>query len=359
MSTSHDAEVLTEWLASCMNVDELTIAWFDGIPTGHSAETVKLELTWKERGAQRRREVVLRIRPEPPGLLEPYDLRKQYDLLTALEPTPVRSPAVLGYESTGEILGREFFVMECAPGVVHEVEIPDELRDDPARVRRMSEEFVDELARIHTVDVGNLGFLGDGGTFWDREFAYWEAEMRRVQRGPLPVLEHLLAELEARRPAASSEITIVHGDPKPGNFAFSGATLSASFDWELATLGDPMADIGYAQVTCRLPGMFTTLPASLTTDEMATRWSERTGIDTHDLAWHRAFQGWKIAIILLLGSMLFDAGHSDDPRFAFMGYGVPMFTGPALAELEIETELDQGAVLARPERLATLQGQGA
>jgi hypothetical protein len=117
-----------------------------------------------------------------------------------------------------------------------------------------------------------------------------------------------------------------------------------------------MADVAYAQITWRLPGMFTTLPSVLTDDELAARYTAQSGIPVHDLAWHRAFQGWKTAIILLIGSMLFDAGHSDAPGFAYMGFGVPIFTGPALAELGIDEELDQGAVLARPERLALLEG---
>jgi aminoglycoside phosphotransferase (APT) family kinase protein len=350
-----DTRALARWLADCLGVDAVDIAGFDGIPTGHSAETVKLALTW---GPDREqcREVVLRVRPEPPGLLEPYDLRKQYDLLRALETTPVRSPAVLGYEGTGDVIGREFFAMECAPGTVYEREIPDELTDDPARVRRMSEELVDELARIHSVDVGALGFLGDGSTFWDREFAYWGGEMRRVQRGPLPVLELLHDELVARRPASGHAVTLVHGDAKPSNFAFVGDELTASFDWELATLGDPLADVAYLQVTWQLPGMFTRLPSAFDVDDLASRWSVRTGQELHDLAWHRAFQGWKTGVILLLGAMLFDAGHSDDPRFAFMPYGMPIFTGPALAELGIDDELEQGAVFPRPERMALLEG---
>ena len=86
---------------------------------GHSAETIRLTLGWTD-GAPQQRDVVVHVRPEPPGLLEPYDLRRQFELLRALEPTPVRSPAALWYEETGAVLGRECFVMECAAGTVYE-----------------------------------------------------------------------------------------------------------------------------------------------------------------------------------------------------------------------------------------------
>jgi aminoglycoside phosphotransferase (APT) family kinase protein len=349
-----DEARLARWLAQRLGVEVVRIDDFDGIPTGHSAETLRLTVSWIDDGSRHRDEVVLRVRPRPPGLLEPYDLRKQFDLLRALEPTPVRAPAVLWYEDTGEVLGREFFAMECADGTVYEREIPPELVDDPARVRRMSEELVDELAAIHLVDTTALGFLGDGRVALDRELAYWGGEMRRVQRGPLPALELLLAELERRRPPASAEVTLVHGDAKPGNFAFVGDRLSATFDWELATLGDPMTDVAYAQVAWQLPGMFTTLPSSLSTDELVTRYQQLTGIEAHELEWHRALQGFKLGIILLLGSMLFDAEHTDDPRLGYMGYGVQVSTAPALAELGIDDAPEPGAVLAREERLALL-----
>jgi aminoglycoside phosphotransferase (APT) family kinase protein len=350
-----EREGLADWFASCLGVEQVVVDDFGSFATGQSAETTRVGLSWDAPDGPQQREFVIRVRPEPPGLLEPYDLRKQYDLLRALDATPVRSPRVVGYEGTGDLLGRECFAMEFTPGTVYESTIPDDLTDDPARVRRMSEAVVDELASIHSVDTAGLEFLGDGSTFWDRQFAYWGGELRRVQRGPLPALERLQAELEERRPAPSPEITVVHGDPKPGNFAFVDGELSATFDWELATLGDPMADVAYAQVTWRLPGMFTTLPSALTDDELAARYTAQSGIAVHDLAWHRAFQGWKVAVILLIGSMLFDAGHTDDPGFALMGYGIPIFTGPALTELGVDDELDQGPVMARDDRLATLQ----
>jgi len=345
---------LAEWFATQVGVDRVDIEDFAGVPAGHSAETLRLTVVWDD-GAPHREEVVLRVRPQPPSLLEPYDLRKQYEIMRALEPTPVRAPRVLWYEETGAVLGREFLVMAYAPGVAFERTIPDELMNDPARVRRMSEELVDELAAIHSVDPATLAFLGDGRDFLAEQIAFWGDEMRRVQRGPVPALEALLAALEEQVPAPSAEIALVHGDAKPGNFAFVGRDLTATFDWEMSFLGDPMADVAYAQVTWELPGMFTTLPSSLSIDEFVTRYEEKSGIATHDLAWHRAFQRYKLGVIMLVASMLFDSGESDDPRFSMMGRVVAMYTTPAFADIGLDDVGDQGAVMPRPERLATLE----
>ena len=89
-------------------------------------------------------------------------------------------------------------------------------------------------------------------------------------------------------------------------------------------------------------------------DELVTRYEEQSGIGTHDLVWHRSFQRYKLAVIMLIASMLFDSGVSDDPRFAMMGRVVPLYTVPAFAELGLDDVADQGAVMDRPERLATL-----
>ena len=113
-------------------------------------------------------------------------------------------------------------------------------------------------------------------------------------------MERLLAELEACKPHFSPVVTLVHGDAKPGNFALVGREITADFDWELTTVGDPAADVVlYAEVTWVLPGMFTTLPASLTPDEMVTRATRgspaprsATGRGT------AAFQRYKIAVIM-------------------------------------------------------------
>ena len=352
--TDQTTAKLAEWFATQVGVDQVAIEDFAGVPAGHSAETLRLTVVWDD-GAPQREEVVLRVRPQPPSLLEPYDLRKQYEIMRALEPTPVRAPRVLWYEETGDVLGREFLVMAYASGVAYERTIPDELTDDPARVRRMSEELVDELAAIHSVDPATLGFLGDGRDFLAEQIAYWSGEVRRVQRGPVPALEALLAALEADVPPRTETISLVHGDAKPGNFAFVGRELTASFDWEMSFLGDPMADVAYAQVTWELPGMFTTLPSSLSIDELVTRYEEKSGIATHDLVWHRSFQRYKLGVIMLIASMLFDSGESDDPRFSMMGRVVAMYTTPAFADLGLDNVEDQGAVMARPERLATLE----
>jgi len=331
----------------------------DQVAVGHSAETLLVTLGWRDGDREQVRDLVLRLRPPVPGLLEPYDLGRQYAILRALEPTPVRSPRVFWHEASGEVLGREFYVMERLEGTVYERTVPPELEASPERLRNMSRGIVEQIAAIHLVDRerAGLGFLGDGHGFLDRELEHWAAEMHRVQRATLPALERLLSELRAQQPPQSRTVTLVHGDPKPGNFAFVDDRVNAVFDWELTAVGDPLADIGWAEVNWTTPGSFTNRRGALTTDELVARYEALTGIDVVHREWYRAFQGFKMVVIMLVAAMLFDAGVTDDLRFASMGDAVDVFTRPALAALGVDEDLEPGPVTPRAERMHEAQAR--
>ncbi len=347
----------TSWITKTLGAHAVRIDGLDRVEMGHSAETLLLTLSWTDQAGDHREDVAVRIRPPAPGLLEPYDLTRQFDVLRGLESTPVRAPRAYWLEPSGQVLGQEFYVMERLPGVVYERTVPSELANDPRRIHRMCEGMVEQIAAIHTVDLHATGLatIAEGREYLERELEHWSREMRRVQRGPLPALERLVDLVRKHRPAQSPTPTLVHGDAKPGNFAFEGSEVSAVFDWEMATVGDPLADIGWAEVLWAVPGSFTSRPGALTVDEFVARWEELTGLASHSRPWYRAFQGMKMAIILLVGGHLFDAGYSDDVRFMEMTYAIEPLTSAALRELGIDEPLEPGPVLPRPERIRQAQ----
>jgi len=345
---------LRDWLAAQLpGATDVEISRLDAVAVGHSAETMLATLTWRQRSEAHRLDIVLRLRPAPPGLLEPYDLQRQFDILRALDATPVRAPRALWHEATGEVLGREFYVMEALEGTVYERSVPNDLAADPERIRTMSYGIVEQLAAIHLVDLRATGLdaIGDGICFLDREFERWSGETRRVQRGRLPALERLLHELRQRQPEQSPTVTLVHGDPKPGNFAFRGDQISGVFDWELATVGDPLADLGWAEYLWTTPGSITSRRGALTPDELVDTYQELTGMPVRHRTWYRAFQGYKMVVIMLLGAMLFDAGFTDDLRFVEMAHAVHPCTVQLLASLGVDEILEAGPVLPRPSRV--------
>jgi aminoglycoside phosphotransferase (APT) family kinase protein len=348
---------LTTWLERQLpDAEAVLIEGLSHIEFGHSAEMLVLTVAWRANAGDQRQDVVVRIRPPAPGLLEPYNLRRQFDILRALEATPVRAPRALWIDETGDVLGRPFYIMERLEGSVYERTIPSELANAPDRIHRMSEGVIEQIAAIHRVDLRATGLdiLDDGRDFLDQELDHWEGEMCRVRRRPLPALERLLATLRDQRPEPTAHSTLVHGDTKAGNFAFVGDDVSGVFDWEMASIGDPMADIGWAEVTWRLTAPFSALSAS-DMDRLLVHYELLTGIVVHDRPWHRALQAFKMAVIMLVGAMLFDGGFSDDIRLADMGLAVPAVTQLGLHDLGIEDQLEPGPVTPRPERLQAVR----
>jgi aminoglycoside phosphotransferase (APT) family kinase protein len=348
---------LAAWLGTQIpDAEEVRIEGLDRVEFGHSAEMMVLTVVTVRGGAEERRDVVLRLRPPPPALLEPYDLKRQFDILRALEHTPVRVPRALWLEQSGDVLGREFFIMERVAGDVYEMETPD---CAPEGIRQMCASMADQLAAIHSIDLDavDLNFLGDGRDHLDVELDHWAHEMRRVQRGTLPALEGLLRALRESKPQPCSKVTLVHGDAKPGNFAFVGDHVSAVFDWEMSTLGDPLTDIGWMELLWMQPVGITSHAAALSIEEFLERYEAASGITPQNRPWYRALNAYKMAVICLIGAMMFDRGDSDDLKLVVAAGGVPILPILGLADLGIHETFDNGPVEIREERIHEVQSR--
>lgn len=349
---------LTEWLhARLPDADRVRVAGLDRVDFGHSAEMMVFTVVSVHSGGEGRRDVVLRLRPAPPALLEPYDMARQFTILRALEETGVRAPRALWLEDSGTVLGRPFLVMERVGGTVYEMQAPEE--SGPV-VRRMCESLAEQLAAIHAVDldVTGLGALDTGADHLDRELARWAGELHRVKRAGLPALERLAAELYRTKPEAGHRVTLVHGDAKPGNFAFTHGEVTAVFDWEMTTVGDPLTDIGWLELLWMQPVGITSHPAALSIDELIAHYERVSGIGVTNRPWYRAFNAFKMAVICLIGARLIDDGHSGDQKLALAAYGTSLLTKVGLTELGVTEELDDGPVLPRQERIAEVMQAG-
>ena len=178
--------------------------------------------------------------------------------------------------------------MERVPGTVYEMEAPQD--PTPERIRRMCESMAEQLAAIHTVDIAACTWipLMTAAITWTGKSITGLQEMQRVKRGTLPALERLLHELKASRPSPHPAVTLVHGDAKPGNFAFVGDEVSAVFDWELTTLGDPMTDIGYLELLWRMPVGIPSHDAALAIDDVIAHYEKAGGFTVVNREWYRA-----------------------------------------------------------------------
>jgi aminoglycoside phosphotransferase (APT) family kinase protein len=281
-------------------------------------------------------EFVLRRPPRPPLPPSAHDVLREARLLRALEPTPVRVPRVLAACDDASVIGAPFYLMERLHGDVITSSVPAGL-DAEAERRRIGEELVDALVEVHAVSYRDVG-LEDFG----KPTGYLERQLRRFgglwehnKTRELPTLDRLTAWLGEHRPQ-SGAATIVHGDYRMGNTMFAPgapARLTAIFDWELATIGDPLADVGYlvatwtdagdADETLMAFGSVTRQPGFPTRAGLIARYEERSGRSMSDVAWYSALALWKAAIFLEGSYKRRLAGTTDDPFFDLLGEGVP------------------------------------
>jgi aminoglycoside phosphotransferase (APT) family kinase protein len=285
--------------------------------------------------------VVLRRPPRPPLPPSAHDVLREARLLSAVEGTPVRGPRVLAACDDESVLGVPFYLMEEMHGSVITSEIPEAL-DEPGERRRISGELVDRLVEIHEVDWRACGLEGYG-----KPTGYLERQLRRFgglwehnKTRELPIVEDVGEWLAANLPESPSS-TIVHGDYRLGNVMLADeppARIVAIFDWELSTIGDPLADLGYLTVTWAQAGdpedtSFASLSAAtrragfMTRDELIARYEERSGRSMASLNWYQALALWKAAVFMEGNYKRFSMGASDDAYLGLFDEGVP-----ALAE---------------------------
>ena len=284
---------------------------------------------------------VLRRPPRPPLPPSAHDVLREARLLRALGPTPARVPRVLAVGEDESILGVPFYVMEEVRGTVVTHEIPAAL-DEPAGREAMARDLVTALAEVHSVDWRAAGLEGFG-----KPSGYLERQLRRFnglwevnKTRELPRVQEVGEWLGANMPD-SPESTIVHGDYRLGNTMVADdppARLVAIFDWELATIGDPLADVGYLTVTWieqddPSDTMFSALSAVTRREGFPSRdglialYEEASGRSVSSLRWYQTLALWKAAVFMEGNYKRSLAGTTDDPYLKLFDEGVP-----ALAE---------------------------
>jgi aminoglycoside phosphotransferase (APT) family kinase protein len=276
------------------------------------------------------------VRRPPRGPLPPsaHDVLREARLLRALEATPVRVPRVLAVCDDTAVIGAPFYVMEEVHGDVITNSLPDAL-DNPAQRGRVADELVDALVELHSVDWTAIGLDGFG-----KPTGYLERQLRRFtglwehnRTRDVPEVEKVGGWLAANVPT-SPPATIVHGDYRLGNAMFRSeapARLLAILDWEMATIGDRLADVGYMMIHWTQPGdaagrfnlpSVTTLTGFPLRDELIARYEERSGRSMQALNWYVTLALWKAVVFMEGNYKRALAGSTDDPYLKTFGEGV-------------------------------------
>jgi aminoglycoside phosphotransferase (APT) family kinase protein len=277
---------------------------------------------------------VLRRPPRGPLSVSTNDVLRESRILEALAETAIPVPKVCARCESPAVIGAPFFVMSFVEGAQVHDGIPVGL-DGSEVPWLILDATVSSLAELHAVDLEATGLNA-----FSRSSGYLERQLRRFQSlldenatRPLPDLMRVGERLAASVPA-SRESSMVHGDYRVGNLLFaSDRSVAAILDWEMATVGDPLADLGYCTAMWAEPddppnpmrelSRVTTRSGFPGRDSVARRYEEITGRAMGALPWYEALAFWKTAILLEGSYRRFKQGASQDAFFAAMHQGVP------------------------------------
>ena len=315
-------------------------------PGGFSNLTYRLDFTAGDEA------VAYVLRRPPPGVPAgiAHDVVREHGILSALHPLGIPVPRPLACCPDPTVLGAPFYLMAVVDGEIIRHRVPPSAlvgRDAASVVRALSRTVVDALARLHAVDVttGPLATLGKPEGYAARQVAGWSRRWEAARTGPVPAMDRVAAWLAAHVPA-SSRVALLHNDFKLDNLVLSPdlTEVRAILDWEMATIGDPLMDLGTTLAYWVEAGddpLFRSLglgvtaqPGAFTRAEVIAAYAEATGHPVMHAAFYETFGIFKVAVIAQQIYARYVAGQTSDARFAGLGAVVEALANRALGNCE-------------------------
>ncbi len=311
-------------------------------PSGHSNLTYLLRI--------RDRELVLRRPPFGAHIKTAHDMRREYHILSHLAHAYAKIPRVLVYCEDESVLGVPFYVMERLKGIILRGAVPKGLELSPELMHVLSERFVHNLVEIHQVDyeAAGLGDLGRPAGYVRRQIEGWTQRYHNARTDDLGDIERVAAWLAEHVPSdADAGGALIHNDYKYDNLVLAPDDLSniiGVLDWEMATIGDPLMDLGTTlgywvdpndppELQVLRFGL-TTLPGNLNRRELAQSYAQQSGRNISNILFYYVYALLKIAVIVQQIYARYKAGFTRDERFATMIHAVRVLGETAIAAIE-------------------------
>lgn len=291
---------VSDWITT--HVSEVSAPFtFDIIAGGHS------NLTFCVTDSRGRR-MVLRRPPLSHALASAHDMRREHRIISALRGSTVPVAPVLGICDDPEVNGAPFYVMDFVEGHIVRDRQGAQLLATPESRKRASESLIDTLTAIHGVEVNRVGLedLARHGEYIERQLKRWYGQWNAQKTRDLDTIDRVHDELLKRIPP-QGPATIVHGDYRLDNcIVDDSGNIVAVLDWEICTLGDPLADLGLLMVYWTGPNddvvaagyQATNAPGFLDRNDLVQRYAAKSGRDVTHLDFYVAFSLWKFACII-------------------------------------------------------------
>lgn len=312
-------------------------------PSGHSNLTYLVRLGG--------REMVLRRPPFGSKVKTAHDMGREYRVLSKVHPAYPAAPKVLLYCDDESILGSPFYVMDPILGIIIRRDPPAGLPFTAETARRLSESFIDNLARLHALDYAAIGLadLGKPQGYLERQVRGWIDRYYGSQTHDLPEVERISVWLKEHM-SRTSEAALIHNDYKYDNIVLDPADITrivGVLDWEMATIGDPLTDLGTTLAYWVDPqdpdalqkGRWcpSTYAGSLTRAQLVERYARATGRDVSNMVFYLAFARFKVAVIIQQIYYRYHKGLTKDPRFASMPEVIKILLRASLRAVEGES----------------------
>jgi len=279
------------------------------------------------------RELVLRRPPFGAKIKTAHDMSREYLILSRLRPVYAKVPRPLLFCADESVLGAPFYVMERVRGVILRARLPAGLELSPQTLRALSESFIANLCEIHAVDYAGagLGELGRAEGYVVRQLEGWTKRYYNARTDDVPAVERTARWLAEHAPKDSGR-ALIHNDYKYDNVVFAPDDLTrvvAVLDWEMATTGDPLMDLGTTlgywvdaddPLEWQQCGFgLTTLPGNLSRRELVEYYARRSGRAVDEVVFYYAYGLLKIAVIVQQIYHRYRQGFTRDARFANLG----------------------------------------
>jgi aminoglycoside phosphotransferase (APT) family kinase protein len=313
-----DVATMHQWLAPFINQDAL--------PEVQQFRSGASNLTYLLRYPGR--DLVLRKPPVGTKAASAHDMKREFLIQSRLQPVYPLVPSMVAMCDDQSVMGSDFYVMERVVGDIFRRDVPEGVT--PADVSVMADSLINGLVQLHAVDASILDELNKGPGYVQRQVEGWSKRYRNALTDDVPNGEKVMAWLEANRPADVASC-VIHGDWRIDNVVFNleQARIVGVLDWELATVGDPLMDLGSSlaywvdrhdePAFAALRRQPSHLPGMPTREEFVQRYLQLSGRSCADFTFYEVFGLFRLAVIIQQIWARYRAGQTTNPAFAGFG----------------------------------------
>jgi aminoglycoside phosphotransferase (APT) family kinase protein len=260
-----------------------------------------------------------------------HDMKREFLIQSRLQPVYPLVPSMIALCDDQSVMGSDFYVMERVIGDIFRRDVPEGVT--PADVSVMADSLINGLVQLHAVDASILAELNKGPGYVQRQVEGWSKRYRNALTDDVPNGEKVMAWLEANRPEDVASC-VIHGDWRIDNVVFDlkQARIVGVLDWELATVGDPLMDLGSAlaywvdrddePAFAALRRQPSHLPGMPTRDEFVAKYLAASGVRCDDFTFYEVFGLFRLAVIIQQIWARYVAGQTTNPAFAGFGDAV-------------------------------------